>query len=133
MAIKVSGTTVIDDSRIANLAGFSSTGNIDTQGSVRGNITALGSTNIDCSLGNYFTITISGNSTFSFTNVPSSRSYLLTVEITHTSGTITWPISVKWAGDNAPTLTAGYTHLFMFITDDSGTRWRGAYLTDYAN
>jgi len=133
MAIKVGGNTVINDSRQADLAGFTSTGSIDTQGSVRSIITALGSTTIDCSVGNYFTITINGASTFSFTNVPSSRAYLLTIEITHTSGAISWPSSVKWAGDTAPILSTGKTHLFMFMTDDGGSRWRGSYLTDFAN
>jgi hypothetical protein len=102
-------------------------------GSYRGNIVAVSALDIDCSAGNYFTKTISANSTFTFSSVPASRSYSFTLELTHTSGTVTWPAAVKWPGDTAPTLTTGNTHLFMFVTDDGGTRWRGAALVDYVN
>jgi hypothetical protein len=29
-------------------------------------------------------------------------------------------------------LTTAKTHLLIFVTDDGGTRWRGAALVDYA-
>jgi len=102
-------------------------------GSYRSNIVAVAALDIDCSLGNYFTKTISTSSTFTFSNAPASRSYSFTLEVTHTSGTITWPSSVKWPADSAPELTTGNTHLFIFVTDDGGTRWRGAFLVDYVN
>lgn len=89
---------------------------------------------IDLSTGNYFTKTINGNSTFTFSNPPSSGTVgSFTLELTHTSGTVTWPSSVKFPADTAPTLTTGKTHLFVFITDDGGTRYRGAALVDYVN
>jgi len=89
---------------------------------------------IDLATGNYFTKTISGNSTFTFTNPPASGTVgSFTLELTHTSGTVTWPSSVKFPGDSAPSLTAGKTHLFIFVTDDGGTRYRGAALADYVN
>ena len=100
-------------------------------GSYRGNIVAVGALDIDCSAGNYFTKTISANSTFTVSNVPASRSYSFTLELTHTSGTVTWFSGVEWPGGTAPTLTNGKTSLFMFVTDDGGTRWRGAALVDY--
>ena len=102
-------------------------------GSYRANIVAVSALDIDCSLGNYFTKTISANSTFTFSSVPASRSFSFTLELTHTSGTVTWPAAVKFPGDTAPTLATGKTHLFMFVTDDGGTRWRGAALADYVN
>lgn len=105
----------------------------DVSGSVRQTIVAVAALDIDCSAGNYFTKTINGNSTFTFSNAPASRSFGFTLELTHTSGTITWPASVKWPKDTAPTLTTGKTHLFMFVTDDGGTRWRGGALVDYVN
>ena len=98
-----------------------------------GGITAVAALDIDCSTANYFTKTINANSTFTFSNVPSSGAYSFTLELTHTSGTVTWPTSVKWNADTPPTLTAGKTHLFMFVTDDGGTRFRGAALVDYVN
>ena len=103
----------------------------DLSGTYAANITAVGALDIDCSTANYFTKTINGNSTFTFSNVPSSRAFSFTLELTHTSGTVTWPASVKWPADTAPTLTTGKTHLFIFLTDDGGTRWRGAALVDY--
>lgn len=94
---------------------------------------AVPALNIDCGLSNYFTKTIASNSTLTFSNVPTGISYSFTLELTHTSGTVTWPATVKWPGDIAPTLTTGKTHLFMFVTDDGGTRWRGSYLINYTD
>ena len=95
---------------------------------------AVGALDIDCSTGNYFTKTINANSTFTFSNPAASGTVTsFTLELTHTSGTVTWPASVKWNADTAPTLTAGKTHLFMFVTDDGGTRYRGSALVDYVN
>ena len=110
-----------------------SSGDIDIGGSTYQTIVSVPSLDIDCSQGNYFTKTISTTSTFTFSNVPSSRAYMFALEITHTSGTINWPASVKWPFDTPPTLTTGTTHIFIFITDDGGTRWRGAALVDYVN
>lgn len=95
---------------------------------------AVAALDIDLSAGNYFTKTISANSTFTFSNPPASGTVgSFTLELTHTSGTVTWPASVKFNGDTAPTLTTGKTHLFFFVTDDGGTRYRGAALVDYVN
>mgnify|MGYP000601285253 CR=1 FL=1 len=95
---------------------------------------AVSALDIDLATGNYFTKTINGNSTFTFSNPPASGTAgTFTLELTHTSGTVTWPASVKFPADTAPTLTTGKTHLFMFVTDDGGTRYRGAALADYVN
>jgi len=95
---------------------------------------AVGALDIDLATGNYFTKTISADSTFTFSNPPASGTAgSFTLELTHTSGTVTWPSSVKFPADTAPTLTAGKTHLFVFVTDDGGTRYRGAALADYVN
>lgn len=97
-------------------------------------VEAVSSTSIDLSTGNYFTKTISGNTTFTFTNPPSSGTVgSFTLELTHSSGTVTWPSSVKFPADTAPTLTAGKTHLFVFVTDNGGSRYRGAALADFVN
>lgn len=106
------------------------TGDIYANGSFRGNVTAMGALDIDCSAGNYFTKTINASSTFTFSNVPAG-SYSFTLELTVTSGAVTYPASVKWFADTAPVFTNGKTSLLMFVTDDGGTRWRGAALVDY--
>lgn len=106
---------------------------LSVSGTYASNIVAVSALDVDCSKGNYFTKTISADSTFTFSNVPASRAYSFTLEVTHSSGAITWPPTVKWPADTAPTLTTAKTHLFMFVTDDGGARWRGAYLADYTN
>jgi hypothetical protein len=106
---------------------------LDLNGNYAGNITAVGALDIDCSTANYFTKTIAADSTFTFSNPPASRAFAFALELTHTSGAITWPAAVKWPKDTAPTLTTGKTHIFIFVTDDGGTRWRGASLVDYVN
>ena len=106
---------------------------LDVNGNQTSNVVAMAALDVDCSAGNYFTKTIYGNSTFTFSNVPSSRSFSFVLELTHSSGTVTWPSSVKFPLDTAPTLTTGKTHLFVFVTDDGGSRFRGAALVDYVN
>ena len=95
---------------------------------------AVSALDIDLSTGNYFTKTISGNSTFTFSNPPASGTVgSFVLELTHSSGTVTFPSSVKFPEDTAPTLTTGKTHLFVFVTDDGGSRYRGSALVDYVN
>lgn len=96
---------------------------------------AVAALNIDCSLGNYFTKAVSADSTFTFSNVPATgKAYSFTLELDITGDrTITWPTEVKFNGDTAPTLTADKTHLFMFVTDNGGTRWRASALVDYVD
>ena len=92
---------------------------------------AVSALDINCSTGNYFTKTIAADSTFTFSNAPSSRAYSFALQVTHTSGTITWPAAVKWPNNTAPTLTTGRTHIFMFGTINAGSTWYGSYLVDY--
>lgn len=106
---------------------------LDVAGTYAGNVAAVAALDIDCSTSNYFTKTINADSTFTFSNVPASRAFSFVLELTHTSGTVTWPASVKFPSDTAPTLTAGKTHVFVFITDDGGTRFRASSLVDYVN
>lgn len=124
--------------QIVNIASVSinagaSDAKLDVNGNQVINIAAVPGSNIDCSLGNFFTKTINGATTFTFSTPPSSRAYAFTLELTHTTGGVTWPTSVAWPASTVPTLTAGKTHLFTFVTDDAGTRWRGAALVDYTN
>jgi hypothetical protein len=109
-------------------------GGLTVDGPYEQTVEAVSALDIDLSTGNYFTKTINANSTFTFSNPPSSGTVgSFTLELTHTSGTVTWPTSVKFPADTAPTLTTGKTHLFVFVTDDGGTRYRGAALADYVN
>jgi hypothetical protein len=104
---------------------------LDLSGNYAQNITAVAALDLDLSTSNFFTKTINANSTFTVSNTPAGRAFSFTLELTHTSGTITWFSGVEWPGGTAPTLSTGKTHLFMFVTDDGGTRWRGASLINY--
>ena len=131
----------------ASISGYAATGSAQTftalqtlnagvavDGPYKQTAEAVSALDIDLATGNYFTKTINGNSTFTFSNpAASGTACSFTLELTHTSGTVTWPASVKFPADTAPTLTAGKTHLFIFVTDDGGTRYRGAALADYVN
>jgi hypothetical protein len=108
------------------------TGAISTNGSMRQTALTVAAADIDCSTGNFFTRTVAGSITFTFSNPPSSgTAYAFTFEIILTSGTITWPTTVRWPGNTAPTLTTGRTQLITFVTDNGGTIWYGAPQTNY--
>lgn len=132
-AISTSGNVATTGTLAVGQSSAAANTELDLNGTYAQTVVAVAALDVNCSTGNYFTKTISANSTFTFSNVPASRAYSFTLELTHTSGTVTWPSSVKWNGDTAPTLTTGKTHLFMFVTDNGGTRWRGAALVDYVN
>ena len=107
---------------------------LDVDGAYTSSVSAVGALDIDLSASNYFTKTINGNSTFTFSNPPASGTVgSFTLELTYSSGTITWPGSVYWNGNGqtAPTITAGKVQLFVFSTRDGGTTYRGAVLADY--
>ena len=83
---------------------------------------------IDVSARDTYTLTTSGNTTFSFTNPPSSPqvgkfTLILTAGGTHT---LTWPSSVDWAGGSAPDAPAsGEKNIYTFITIDGGSTYYG--------
>jgi len=83
---------------------------------------------VDCHNGNMFSLTTSGNTTFTFSNPPASgTAFGFTLKLvaggTHT---ITYPASVDWAGGTAPDAPAsGETDVLVFITHDGGTTWYG--------
>lgn len=134
--VSLAGTETLTNKTLTSpsVSDPTNTGSIYNNGSMRGNITALAALEVDCSAGNYFTKSISSNSTFTFANAPASRAYgfMLKVAISGAGTTISWPASVYWPNDAAPTWEDGTTNLFMFFTDDGGTTWRGSALVDYS-
>lgn len=91
---------------------------------------AIAASNIDLSLGNYFSKTISGTTTFTVSNVPTTgtaASFIL--DLTNGgSATINWWTGVKWAGGTAPSLTTSGRDVLGFFTYDGGTTWTGLVL-----
>jgi len=83
---------------------------------------------VDVGARDTYTLTTSGNTTFTFTGVPSSGqvgtfSLIITAGGTHT---LTWPASVDWAGGAAPAAPAsGEVDVYTFMTVNGGTTWYG--------
>ena len=117
MAIKISGNTIIDDTR--TFLNYGVTHN--ALGSVSG------TTDINLQSGNYVSATVTGTTTFTFSNplsAPHACGFVL--ELTNGgSAAITWPANVRWPKGVAPTLTADGTDVLVFVTDDAGSNWRG--------
>ncbi len=91
-----------------------------------GNVVTLNGNAIDVSLGSCFVKTVSANTTFSFTNIPTNVLCCITLVIINGGNyTVTWPNSVKWTDNSAPDLTASGKDVITFITYDSGTTWFG--------
>lgn len=86
---------------------------------------------ISLNTGGSFSLTLSGNTTFSFADAPATGSSGFSLMITQDAGgsgfTVTWPASVKWPGGAAPelTATADKSDVFIFSTDDGGASFVG--------
>lgn len=86
------------------------------------------STAINLSLGNVFTHTLSGNTTYSISNAVNSQAHSFTLIITQTATvrTLTFPASVIWQGGEIPDMsTANKTYVLTFVTVNGGSTWLG--------
>jgi hypothetical protein len=85
---------------------------------------------IDLATANYFSKTISGTTTFTVSNTPTTgtaASFIL--DLTNGgSATVNWWSNVKWAGGTAPTLTSSGRDVLGFFTYDAGSTWTGLVL-----
>lgn len=93
--------------------------------------TVVAASNIDCSLGYYFSKTSTAATTWTISNVPSgAKFYHLILRLTNGGAfTQTWWSSIKWTGGTAPALTAAGIDILGFFTDDGGTTWRGLMMS----
>ena len=83
----------------------------------------------DLATGTHFSVTIAANTTFAFSNPPSSGtaySFVLIITQHSTAVTLTWPNTVDWAGGSAPD-AAGNNEVqaYAFVTRDGGTTYYG--------
>lgn len=86
---------------------------------------------VDCDEGNAFTLSTSGNTTFTFdysgVNLTTNDAFSFVLRVT-AGGThsLTWPGTVDWAGGAAPDAPAsGETDVFVFFTTTGGSTWYG--------
>lgn len=99
-----------------------------SSGGLFGKSVALSGSSIDASQGSCFTKTITADTVFTFTGVPSDATARFSLVLTNGgSQTVTWPSSVKWSGGANPELTASGVDVFTFLTVDGGTTWYGAH------
>ena len=88
------------------------------------------STAINLSLGNVFTHTLTGNTTYSISNAVNGEAHSFTLIINMGSAvrTLTFPASVKWQGGEIPDLsTASKTYVLTFVSVDGGSTWFGMF------
>jgi len=91
---------------------------------------SITSSDIDLATGNYFSDTLTANTTYTISNAGDVQAFQL--EVTGGSTyTITWPSSIEWAGGVAPSAPAGgETDVFTIATDDGGTTYTGVKTAD---
>ena len=110
-------------------------GSLFALGSVAEDYDALSGTTPTCNVDNAaaFSLTMTGNTTFSFSGAGSGYSQGFILQLTGNGSTVTWPSSVDWAGGTAPDAPAsGETDILVFWTRDGGTTWYGVLSIDAA-
>lgn len=127
-ASNLTSGTVADARLPATMAGKTLT--TPTATGLRETRVAMAANDIDLSAGNYFTKTISGTTTLTVSNVPSSGSVAAFVLDLTNGGSATLNLwsGVKWAGGSSPTLTSSGRDVLAFFTHDAGTTWNAFLL-----
>ena len=91
---------------------------------------SAGAATIDCATATVFSITLTEDTTLTFSNPPTSGTasgFTLKVVQDATERSITWPAAVKWPDGIEPALSAnsGNVDIFVFFTHDGGITWYG--------
>ena len=133
MAIKVGGTTVIDDSRNLTVVNSTPTGTLTTvkiaeTAVALGTVTTTGAINL--ASGTLFTATLGGNCTFTISNPTGVSTFTLVLTNDATPGrTVAWSGGTfKYPGGAAGlsrTTTAAGIDIWVFFSPDGGTNWYG--------
>ena len=119
---------------VGNTSGAIANTTLDVYGGAAMNVVTLATTSntVNVALANYFISTPAGTSTWIFTGVPVSRDSSFVLQLANGgSYTVTWPSSVKWPANTAPTLSTNGVDVLIFSTVNTGTTWRGSSLTGY--
>jgi hypothetical protein len=122
MAIKVGGTTVVDDTRNVTSNNITLTSYTETAFTANSstaitlNITANGTVQI---------ITLTGSATITMPAAVAGKSFIMYLKQDATgSRTVTWS-TVKWPAGTAPTITATASRQDIFSFFSDGTSWFG--------
>jgi len=119
---------------VGNTSGAIANTSLDVYGGVAMNVVTLAtsSNTVNVALANYFVCTPAGTTTFVFTGVPVSRDSSFVIELTNGGTyTVSFPSSVRWPANTAPTLTSSGKDLLIFSTANTGSTWRGSSLIGY--
>lgn len=82
---------------------------------------------IDLANGSVQILTLTGNCTYTFPTATAGKSFILMQKQDATgSRTVTWPASVKWPSNTAPTLTGTASKGDKFVFTADGTYWWGS-------
>lgn len=101
------------------------TGGATYTGTIKANVQAVAALDLDWSVADFQTKSISTNSTFTFSGFTASKAQGLILVLTISSAAVpTWPATVDWPGGTAPTLGNG-VHVLGFLTVDGGTTVQG--------
>lgn len=84
-----------------------------------------GTKELDLSVAQSYTATITGPIAFTATHAPVGFSGFVLRLTNPGSAAITWPSGTKWPGGSAPAFTAAGVDLVVLTTHDSGTTWSG--------
>ena len=137
MAIKVSGTTVIDDSRnLTNVADLTTTGNAVLGGNIeatsyKGKLQALGditgTVNVNLSQGDNTTATVVGPLTINATGLKAGAVNTFTLILTNPGA---YPLTLlagllTWDKNLTPTFPTVGKAVFIFESYDNGLNWIG--------
>ena len=119
---------------VGNTSGAIANTTLDVYGGAAMNVVTLATTSntVNVALANYFISTPAGTSTWIFTGVPVSRDSSFVLQLANGgSYTVTWPSSVRWPANTAPTLSTNGVDVLIFSTVNTGTTWRGSSLIGY--
>ena len=135
MAIKVGGTTVIDDSRNITPVNSTVSGTLTTK-KIAETLVSVGNSstaaNLNLASGTVFTVTLTGNATLTIQNSTGANAFtvILTNDAT-ASRTVAWAYSggsFKFPGGAAGlsrTTGASGIDVWSFFSTDGGTNWFG--------
>lgn len=98
-------------------------------------LSGSGGVTVDCSLGSYFTLTLTGNVTsFTFTNVPEDgKSVMIKIIQDSTPRTVALG-GFEWAGGTPPAVSTGSGDVDVLgaTTFDGGTSWQATLAKAFA-